>query len=67
MRNILDKIALYLHHMQRDEAASHANADAAASRKAAQLYRAARAIQDAWRGRANRRIFRYYQQLLAFR
>ncbi|WIA42811.1 hypothetical protein OEZ86_008744 [Tetradesmus obliquus] len=53
--------------MQKNAEWQQQQAEAAAQRTAACLNRAARAIQDAWRRFTNKRIFRYYKDLIRFR
>lgn len=52
---------------QREAAARQAADAAAVQLSAAVQYCAARAIQDAWRSRRNRRIFQQYKDLLGFK
>lgn len=56
-------------HRSRQEAAlrEQQQATAAQNTAASRTYKAARAIQDSWRSYRNRRIFRFYRDLIKFR
>lgn len=54
-------------HLQ--EAAQHQQQQSAVAQhaEAARLYKAARTIQDSWRSYKNKRVYRFYRDLIRFR
>jgi hypothetical protein len=53
--------------MQEAAQREHTRAAATQQAEASRLYTAARTIQDAWRSHKNRRIYRFFRDLIRFR
>lgn len=62
-----DKLPDIIGHLQEAAQRQQQQSAAAQHAEAARLYKAARTIQDSWRSYKNKRVYRFYRDLIRFR